>query len=177
MYTHTQLLYCTIRRTVYALVRRIIIIKKKIIIICFRSLCNQIIVITIINSTQSLPPTDTCVTCIIYYGLSRGNSLSVSAFFWSHCLWIVICLPYDYCYCSLCVPCVTTELCEKRYYGLHMHIYRGNLCDMHYAYVQCIHIVFIMCILDLPIYLLPTESCDTPTPTCVRSTYNGKSGY
>lgn len=75
-YTHTIILYNQTHRMRVGSANNN---QKMIIIICFRSLCNQIIVITIINSTQSLPPTDTCVTCM--YVLSRGNSLSVSVFF------------------------------------------------------------------------------------------------
>jgi hypothetical protein len=73
---------------------------------------------------------------IIY---TRGNSLSVSAFVWSHCIWIiVICLPLIIVIIVLCVPricerararvCLSvglyvTERCEKRYYDLLKRIF------------------------------------------------------
>lgn len=45
---------------------------------------------------------------IILY--TRGNSLSVSAFVWSHCIWIiVICLPLIIVIIVLCVP----RICEQ----------------------------------------------------------------
>lgn len=75
-------------------------------------------------------PTYMCISIMYYMGVhiiyTRGNSLSVSAFVWSHCIWIVICLPLiivivlyvpRVCVCvCVCVSVCVAEQCKKRYY-------------------------------------------------------------